>query len=396
MAISLRDLLADLDRKDLADQFWDLAREAKLAFTEFQSISPVRGFVEIFVDFFADIWNTASLPFLRAPFLDFATGNVLTQVCISFYNTERIAATNAAGPVTVTNQSKVAFYTFVGNDLRIRNPTTGKTYTNLPPTAGNETLGPWSGVGHSFPRVTLTFVAEIEGASSTSAAGEINEVLDSLPGLNVSNPIALVGNDEELDEDLRVRARASVGPWSPMGPSLAYEYAARTAVRPDGTPVIVNRVRLLTPSGDGTLTMIVASPSGPVDVGDVALIQERVQAFVEPIGITCTVVSATALTVDFNYTAYLRSTNTGLATVEASAAISTALIAWFERAPIGGWKKSIGQATGKVYADETKSIISSAAAEIFLAEINIGDLDVADTEVPVTGTIGSTVQPVNY
>lgn len=395
MAVSLRDLLADLDRKNLADEFWSLARSAKLAFTEFQSISPVRGFVELFVDFFADIWNTAALPFLRAPFLDFATDNVLTQVCISFYNTTRIPSTFASGPVTVTNQSKTAFYTFVGNDLRIRNPTTNKTYTNLPPTSGNETLGPWSGSG-DYPTVTLTFVAEEEGAASTSAAETITEVLDSLPGLVVSNPIALVGNDEERDEDLRIRARASVGPFSPMGPALAYEVAARSAVRSDGTPVIVNRVRLLTPPGDGTLTMIVASPSGPVDAGDVVLIQEKVRALAEPIGITCTVVSATALTINFNYTAYLRSTNTGLSTVEASAAITTALIAWFERAPIGGWKKTVGQSVGKVYADETKSIISSAAAEIFLAEINIGDLDVADTEVPVTGTIGSTVQPVNY
>jgi hypothetical protein len=242
----------------------------------------------------------------------------------------------------------------------------------------------------------LTFVAEEEGAASTSAAETITEVLNSLPGLVVSNTIALVGNDEERDEDLRVRARASVGPFSPMGPALAYEVAARSAVRPDGTPVIVNRVRLLTPPGDGTLTMIVASPSGPVDAGDVALILEKVQALAEPIGITCTVVSATALVVNFNYTAYLRSATTGLSTTDAGAAITTALIDWFERAPIGGWKKTIGQPTGKVYADETKSIISAAVVEVFLAEINIGDLDVTSTQVPVTGTIGSTVQSVNY
>lgn len=395
MAVSLRDLLADLKRKDLADQFWDLARSAKLAFTEFQSISPVRGFVEIFVDFFADIWNTAALPFLRAPFLDFATGYVLTQVCISFYNTTRLPSTFATGPCTLLNTSKVAFYTFVGNDIRIRNPATGKTYTNLPPSPGNETLGPWSGSG-DYPTVSLTFVAEEEGAASTSAAETITEVLDSLPGLFVTNPIALVGNDEERDEDLRVRARANVGPFSPMGPALAYEAAARSAVRPDGTPVVVNRVRLLTPPGDGTLTMIVASPSGPVDPGDVALIQENVRALAEPIGITCTVVSATALVVTFNYTAYLRSITTGLSSTEASAAISTALIAWFERAPIGGWKKTVGQAVGKVYARETEAIISGAADEIFLAEINIGDLDVANTEVPVLGAVGSTVQPVGY
>jgi ribosomal protein S28E/S33 len=355
----------------------------------------VRGFVEIFVDFFADIWNTAALPFLRAPFLDFATGFVLTQVCVSVYNTTRIEATFASGPVTVTNQSKTAFYEFVGNDLRIRNPATGKTYTNLPPTIGNETLGPWSGSG-AFPTVSLTFVAEEEGAAGTSAAGEINEVLDSFPGLFVSNPIALVGNDQERDDDLRTRARANVGPFSPMGPTLAYEAAARSAVRPDGTPVIINRVRLLTPPGDGTLRMIVASPTGPVDAGDLLLILEKVRALAEPIGITCFVESATPLTVTFDYTAYLRSVTTGLSSTEANALVTAALIDWFQRAPIGGWKKSIGQASGKVYADETKSIISSSAAEIFLAEISIGDLDVGNTEVPVLGVIGSTVETVAY
>lgn len=393
MAISIKDLLTDLDRKDLADEFWALIAAAKLPFTEFQSISPVRGFVEIFVDFFAKIWNSAALPVMRAPFLDYASGVVLTQVAISIYNTYRFDATFASGPVKIENRSKTAFYTFTGGDVRIRNPATGKTYKNIAPTPPDDSLGPWSGSG-AYPFVTMTFVADEAGSASTSAAGTF-EVLDSLPGLFANNEIALVGTDEERDDELRARARAAVGPFSPMGPALAYETAVKSAVRPDGTPVVVNRVRILTPGGDGTLTIVVASPSGPVAPGDIPLIQAKVQELAEPLGITATVISATAKVVAFNYTAYTRAT-AGLSSAEISAAVSNALIEWFRLAPIAGWKKIVTQLNGKVYADETKAIISGAAEPIFLVEVSIGDLTVADTEVPVLGVVGSTIQTVGW
>src|SRR5690606_14818917 len=93
------------------------------------------------------------------------------------------------------------------------------------------------------------------GSASSSSAGEITEIVTTMLQVTCSNPVALIGRDEESDPALRQRCRDSLGALSPNGPQAAYEYWAKSALRADGQPVNVNRVWVSTASSIGHVTV---------------------------------------------------------------------------------------------------------------------------------------------
>jgi hypothetical protein len=366
--ISIKDLLKALTREGVLADFIEIATALNLTTAAWQkSGEPILGLATILAAALANLWNGVILPLLGAWFLDYAAGDVLTLVSWAYYGVPRIQATFAGGSLVVENRGG-NFYTLVDGDLRVQNAATGKTFRNV--TGG--TLGPWAGSG-PFPTLELDFEADEAGAASTTPAGGIEafpappvkapEGVYALP-----NEAAFLGQDQELDESLRERCRLSTALYSLTGPAAKYEFVARSAKRPDGTAVNVNRVRVVS-AGGGVVQVWLASPNGAAsgdamtEGTDVYVVNQAIQDQVVPAGITANVAAATEAT--FARTLTLRVRRESRVTeAEAEAAAAEQLAVFFSRLPIGGRHLTEG-GQGYVLMDEVAAVAQAASPGIY-------------------------------
>ncbi len=128
--------------------------------------------------------------------------------------------TSATGEVTLANSGGGVYNLGVG-DLIITNPTTQKAYRNT------DALS----VGVASSTTTVAIEAVEVGSASTSAPNTITALTTTMLGVTCTNATAVVGVDEETDEDLRVRCREKLSALSPDGPKAAFSYFARVATR---------------------------------------------------------------------------------------------------------------------------------------------------------------------
>ena len=103
---------------------------------------------------------------------------------------------------------------------------TGTTTFNLSNTTGS---GAWTSGGNVFTAVAANIQADLVGTQSTAVAGAIDTLVTQSTGVVVVNPSALIGTPYEGNVSLAQRCRAKLASVSPMGPSQAYDYFARTA-----------------------------------------------------------------------------------------------------------------------------------------------------------------------
>src|SRR6185295_6391842 len=306
-------------------------------------------------------------------FLDTAAGVWLTFLAKNLFNVERIEATVAKAPnaLTLTNGGGGLFVFDVG-DIIVAHNVTRKTYKN---TTGG-TLSP--GVGQT---VTLDLEAEEAGSDSSAGVGTLTDLVTTFLGVTCSNPVALVGLDEETDPALRQRCRDSLALLALGGIKRAYEFIAKSAKREDGTAVGVTRVRVMPSPGDGTTTVYIAGASGLVAVDDVAVVQAEFDAKVTPYGFDATAVSATNVSITTPCTIWIPS-SLGLSEADARAAVFDALEAYVQTLPIGG--VVISPATGKVYWRALLGIVAGAIPGTLKAQLTSeADVSIADGEVPV-------------
>lgn len=322
----------------------------------------------------------------RSGFLELSEGDWLTLVAHYVYGVDRIEATFAEGEVTLTNAGG-GVYTLDPDDLVVANPTTGKTYRNT----GAVSLGASSSL-------TIPVRATEDGSTSTSLPGTVTRLETTLLGVTVTNATAIVGRDAELDPDLRARCNEKLGALSPFGPWDAYAFAARNAMRPDGTPVGVTRVRQLK-DGAGGVTTWIATASGTVtgDANDpdtdLGIVNEAIQRLAAPLAVTAVVEGATPFVQAVTYEAWAYNT-TGLTDAQLKTAIGLKLTAYFAAQPIGG--NVIGLDPGKVFRHLLIAAISSARPEIFRIDLTLPatDPELDINEVPVLGTVTGVVHQV--
>lgn len=318
----------------------------------------------------------------RGGFLELASGPWLDFVGHYVYGEDRILETFAAGELTLVNASG-STYTLDPDDLVVGNPDTGKTYRN------SEAFTLAAG-----DTITIAIVAIEAGSASTSTPGTIVELETTLLGVTCTNELALVGLDDESDPVYRSRCRAKLGSLSPFGPWDAYTYAAKNALRSDGTPVAVTRVRPRK-DGYGNLTCIVASASGEVtgdadDVDtDLGAVNDAIQRRAAPLAVTADTESAVAVSVPVTYEVWAYNT-AGLTTAQWQAAISAQLVAFFPTRPIGG--DVIDPDAGKIFVEAIRRAIGSTRSEIFKVAVTApaSDVTLASNEVAVLGTVTST------
>jgi phage-related baseplate assembly protein len=171
--------------------------------------------------------------------------------------------------------------------------------------------------------------------------------------------LALIGNDEEEDPDLRVRCKERLGAISPNGPPDAYAYIAKAAKRADGSFINVTRVRTENSGGGQLIAYVgkvdseVAGTMGDLNT-DLGCVDDAMQKLATPQCITLTTISATAVGYTIAYEVSLYDT-VSATNAEIIAAIEASVVAAFASTPIGGDIQP--GSSGRLYLDKVKAAI---------------------------------------
>lgn len=314
---------------------------------------------------------------IRSGYLDLAEGTWLTLLARYLFGVERRAAQPASGRVTFTNTGGGSFdpTDYPAGSVRLYSSRTGKRYFN----AEGLDLGP-------FATYTLGVVAVEAGTASNASAGDIDSLETALLGVTVSNEEAVVGIEEESDEELRAACRARLASISGLGPRGAYEWAVRQATRLDGTPTAINRVNVPEGSWNAIVSVTVASPSGAPIASDVDAAVTSIESVARPSGIKVDVAAAVESPFARGITIWTRRTN-GLNLDAIRSQAETAIAAELAAYPIGGIKKP-GASQGALYSDWIKSLCKVHPSVFDVDLSNESDLPLGANEVATwAGTI---------
>lgn len=374
MASTFDELLEDISLEEWKDTIVETAESLGLDIENWSE----GGFTRLMVALFGELVKpNGDVVKIQAAshVLEKAEGDWLALLAKNVFNVTKIEATYASAPdsITLTNTGGLLFAIDAG-DLVVAHEDTKKTYRN---TSGG-TLNP-------LGELTLDLIAEETGSDSNAAIDKITELVTNFLGVTCTNPVALVGLDEEEDEALRERCRDAIAALSIGGVKKAYEFYAKSATREDGTSIGITRVKVGTPPGDGTVNVYIASSSGAIDPGDVDIVQALFDENVTPYGFNATAVSASNLSVSAPCTIWIPA-SLGMSEGDAQAAVDDALAAYTVAVAIGG--VIISPATGKVYWRALLGIVEQSISGMLKAELDDEtDLDVAVSEVPVWGGV---------
>lgn len=322
-------------------------------------------------------FTTIFVAAIQSQFLGTAIGGWLTLLAYYVYKVTRIDATFATGQVRFTNTGGGVFPQ-AARTVTMKSATTGKTYTNV------NSFNLTSGTILS-PTILLVDVIAIEtGSASSAPPGTVDTLVTVMTDVAITNPVSVVGTDQETDANLRQRCLDRLGTFSLAGPRSAYAYCARSALRLDGSPVDINRDTVSPGSSTGIVTIYVASPSGPPIASDVVAIQALVDEIARPDTVTATVVAATEVPLSETITVWARATP-GLSAADLQTMVGTALTTFMSTYPIGGIRKP-PSLQGYLYGDKIAAIAQSAHPAIFDVDGATGDLAIGAGQVAVLAT----------
>lgn len=389
MAITIDDLVKELNPQDLWSLLFTLAEAAGLPVTAMQEIEAPRALITTFASWAATQYNNVIRRAIQAQYGDLVVDAGRTWATLwglSLYGVAPDDAAFAEGPVVVTN-TKGGVWSFSPNAFEIKNSTSGKRYKNV----NSFSLAAWPGSG-PFPTQTVTFRAVEAGSASTSAPTKIDTVVTGANGLTVSNAISLVGVDEESLTDFVDRARLTPALLTPNGPKDAYELILRRSYREDGSRIQVNRTKIRIPTGNGVVRCIAAGPSGALDPTDVTRLLQSLRSLAEPWGATVQVVSAANVLVPYNITAWAKA-RPNLSENDIRSAGIAALTEFLSASstPIGGFNTDGGE-SGFIYDSELSAIVSQAHPEVYRTVTTGTDTAIGEEQVAVLGT--GTISPV--
>lgn len=382
MAYSFDDLTKPMTRQQVQAAIYNALATVGVNTTTWKSGAVVRAFtvavsatIAALTSFQARVANSG--------FLERSAGDWLTTVAKFVYFLDREEASYATSTVTLTNTAG-GVYTVAVGDLLVANTVTGKQYYNTV----SFTLG---ALQTDLPPVPIS--AKEPGSASAAAAGEITTLTTVLPGVECTNASAFTARDRESDPELIARCKESLGPLSPMGPWDAYSSAVKNVKRSDGSTLGITRTRI-TKDGYGNLTCYMATATSGVDPSDVALAQAASNRYAEPQCVTATMASATTKAVNIVQEVWAYNTS-ALTPAQIEAAIYSAQLAYMRTQPIGG--NVIDSGPGKIYVDALRSVTGAAVPSIFIRSLittPAADVDFAANEVPVLGTVLTTLHQV--
>lgn len=382
MTISVASLFAVRTRAQLLALALEIAEDIGLPVTSWQTGDPTRSDY-VYLSGALETLETASVAFIKGGYKDEAEGDELTLLAKQQFNVDRVEATYASTSIVLTNASAWN-YPLEAGDIIAKSTTSDATYTS---TSGG-TLAP-------FGTLTIDVVADVAGAGSSAAIGEIDDLVTTLLGVTCTNPAAAVGLDEETNESVRERCDDKLASFSPNGPRDVYDYVARNHdLTGEDT---VTRSRTTHDHDFGRVTNYIADADGAVSGGALTAVQDAHITWAAPLCITPTAVSASAVAVPVTYEIWLYE-SVNKTEAEVTSAIDAALVAFFAARPIGGDIKAPAT-TGKLWVAMVRKTIAAtfAAADVIDVVVTApaGDTALAINEVATfSGT--ATVTAVHF
>lgn len=376
-APTLTDLIVEETKAAIYTFALTIADATGLDTTTWRTGDPTRSLYHVLSEKLAS-WESVIAAFIRAGFLDYATGDMLKIHADQQFGYTADEATFGTCTCTLTNASG-AVYVYDAGDVTAKNTATDKTYRNT--TGGTLDAG---------GTLSLEFTADEEGSDSNAAIGEIDDIVSGDLGVTITNTTACIGTDEESDASIVAGCRAKLGSLSAAGPAKAYEYVALASALTGDTES--TRVRVYPDSDTNDVVVYLAGDAGGVSGTAVTAVEEALVEWAVPLTTAVTVASATAVPVAVTYTLYVYDRISDDETT-IKAAINTALLAAFAARPIGG--DIISPATtGKVYTDKIRAVIESVYEDdTFRVVLNqpAADVSLDVDEVATLGTLTAVV-----
>jgi hypothetical protein len=367
MTISISTLIGFQNYEQYYSRGLELAKAVGLPVTSWRAFDPTRSFYS----FIAEILSALDAPaseFVRSGFLSLAQGDWLLVVAEELYglDPDDFAATYATPTVTLANTGG-GEYTIEAGQLTVKNSATGKTYHSTD-----------DGGGALVPGSSRTYqlTADEAGSDSSVAANELDEMVTTFEGVDITSSTAGLATDKATEDEVREACRDTLGALSPNGPADAYARVAKDSALTSVSGI--NRASAVG-STTGAVTVTVASQGGAVSAPNLALINAALQRWATPLCSSVTTVSATELTVNGAYTIY-KSPALTTPSAEVESAILDAIDALFADTRIGG--------DGGLVAE---SLIAQAIHAVFPGLIyrvtGVEDVTLTASQVPARGTI---------
>lgn len=383
---TLQELITEKTRDELLAEELTVAQSEGLSTTSWQSGSVIRTILVI-VAHVLSIFSSIIVEPIKGGFGDLLSSLSWAKLWAKeTFNVDHVGAEPATGTIDIVNASATVYNQPAG-DLIVAHATTGKLYRNtaLVTVAANATT------------VDVPIASVELGTSSNAAPGAITVLVGpAMDGVTITNPLAVLGADDETRTALINRARAKLAALSPLGPKEAYNYIAKTPeFSATSTPITRSVVWAHPLTGEVDVYIATASgaPSGP----DVAIVQAAIEKWAEPWCTIATAAGASNLSLDVTYEVWVKS---GLLEAQIKTAIEDAIVAYFASVDIGG--VVLPATTGKIYIDGLEAAITGATLDgtpIGVVRRQVTDLDGAGPvdkdviafEVPVLSLITGTV-----
>jgi phage-related baseplate assembly protein len=321
VTFSLSSLFTAATRAEIYNLGLSIASSLGLPVTSWLPGDPTRS-VYHFLAAKLEATDAAVAEYMKGGYLDSAEDDWLTVLADQQFNVQRQDATAASGDLVLQNTGGGVFYWDAG-DLTFRSSTTDKTYHNT--TSGSLTA--------NGETITVSWVADEAGSDSSAGTDEIDELVSAMPGVVITSSTAGAATDEEEDEPLRQRCRASRGTLSPNGPTDAYRYVALTTELTGTTEV--TKASVTSSSTTGTVQIVVAGQAGPVSGSAVAAVQDAIVRYCTPLTVTPSVSNSASYLIGVTIAVELRA-SAGVTQAQAEARIAAAIEDLISDVPVGG------------------------------------------------------------
>lgn len=369
--IAIDDLVKVLTPEEVNESFLSILETLRMPARSWRTGGVARTILKTVATTYSNFTAIMSLV-IKGGFLETATGDWLTLLAKYVYGVERRVSTFATGEVQFTNPGG-GVYPWLADQVKVTWTAGKKSYVNTVP---------FTVLGGAI--ISVPYRAVEAGAASSVPPGGIAAIETSMPGVTVTNLTSIVGSDAETDDDLRQRCRDKLGSLAVTGPRGAYAYAAKSAVRVDGTPVNVNRISVSPYSSTGTVDVYVASVSGAPVPADLDYIRESIEALARPDAVTVNVAAATPVALAKTITIWARRT-AGVSAADLTSLAQGALSTMIETYPIGGIRKP-PSTQGYLYADNIAGTAKSAHPSIFDVDGIGSDLAINPGQVATLAT----------
>lgn len=379
--LSLSDLFSTQTRDEVVGTLLDILDSLELKVTAWQPGQPIRTMLYGIGQYFSDN-SQVRAEAIKGGLLDTATKGWLTLLARSLYRVERKLAKHAeSSEYSVTNNTG-ALLEIEPGDLIVAHSVTGKTYRNV------EFLS----IADGATDAAVLIIADEAGTASDAGPGMITQVVSDQLGIVVTNPAAVLGSDDELDEPLRGRCRAKLGSLSPNGPRAAYEYVATTPELA-ATSVAITRVHPVPDPTTGEVTCYLATASGAPSAPDIAVVDAALEQWCTPWCTESIAAGATDNVLAITYTSWVKGSS--LSEAQKKSAIATALAQAFKVIPIGG-DKIPPDLLGKVYVGALERIIGGAVVGTVKVTVTTpaADVTLAASDVAKLGALTGTIVEV--